>query len=416
MPRLNTELFIAKRISSRTEGRKNVMIRIATITVAIGMAVMIVALAVVGGFKKEVTGKLVGFSSHVRIVNLYTNNSFETSPVTVDSALMRAISEIPGFKSISTYALKGGIIKTPGAIQGIALKGTGPDHDNTFLTGSLLRGNLPQVSDSVRHKDLLVSESVARMLKVDVGDRVEMLFISTSRPVRRDRFKICGLYSTGMEELDRTMAFTDIRNVQRLNGWSGEQVSGYEVMTADFDKLTRFSNDVYNTVFDNSESISEVLKVEDIVNLNPGIFDWLKAHNMNAAVIIIIMLLVALLNMISAMLIILLEKTSMIGILKALGMNNWSVQKIFLLRALRIVLYGMLWGNAIGIGICLLQKYTGFVKLDSSGYFLSQVPIEISWEWLVGLNIAVPIVMVLLLSIPALVVSSVKPEKTIRFQ
>lgn len=416
MSRVNTELFIARRISSPEGGRKNVMVRIAAVTVAVGMAVMIVSLAVIGGFKKEITDKLVGFGAHIRVVNLDTNNSLETSPVKVDSLLMEEISVLPYCKSVSTYALKGGIIKTSEAIQGVALKGFGRDYDTTFLASSLIGGRLPDTADSLRHKELLISRKTAEMLELEVDDRVEILFISSSRPVKRDRFKICGIYSTGMDEFDKTITFTDIRNVQRLNGWEENMVSGYEVVATDFKRIGQLGEEVYATVFDNIESMDDMLKVEDVIELNPNIFDWLAAHNVNAIVIIVIMITVALLNMISAMLIILLEKTSMIGILKSLGMPNRSVQKIFLYRSLRIVLKGMIYGNIIGIGLALIQESTHLIKLDSAGYMLSHVPIDLGWGWLVGLNLAVPLVIVILLMIPAGVVSSIKPEKTIRFQ
>lgn len=416
MARVNTGLFIARRISSPEGGRKNVMVCIATLTVAVGMAVMIVALAVIGGFKREITEKLVGVGSHVRITGLYGGGAAESPPVTVDSLLMDDISHLPRISSIGTYAVKGGIMRTDEAIHGIALKGIGEGYDTAFLEASLIEGALPVVGDTVRHKDILISRRMADMLRLGMDDRVEVLFAAADRPVRRDRFKVSGIYATGMDELDKTMAFTDIRNVQRLNGWAEDEISGYEIMTTDFSRLDEFGDSVYDTVVRNADRSGDVLRVDDVVSLNPGIFDWMAAHNVNAVVIIVIMLLVSLLNMISALLIILLEKTSMIGILKALGMTNGGVQKIFLLRSLRIVLAGMVWGNIAGIGLAALQKYTHLVKLESAGYMLDHVPVQFGWEWLVGLNVGVPLLMVLLLSIPALAVSAVKPEKTIRYQ
>lgn len=416
MPHLNTEFFISRRISSAAVGKNNVMVRIASATVAVGMAVIIIALAVVTGFKQEITGKLVGFSSHVRVVSLHANNSLETDPITIDSALMDTIKTLPRFKSIAPYAMKGGIIKTQDAIQGVAMKGLSQMSDSAFLQKHLIRGRLPNLSDSTRRKELLISENISKMLGLDVDDRVEMLFISPSRPVHRDRFKVSGVYRSGMDELDNSLIFTDIRNVQRLNGWGIDKITGYEVQTTDFDRVEDFAEDTYGAIFDNAENTTEVLKVEDIISLNPNTFDWLKAHNMNALVIIIIMLLVAFLNMLSAMLIILLEKTSMIGVLKALGMRNKAVQKIFILRSLRIIFTGVFWGNIAGLGLCLLQKYTGLVTLDSSGYMLSEVPINLGWEWLVAINIGVPLVMLVFMIIPAGVVSAIKPDRTIRYQ
>ena len=392
------------------------MVRIAIVAVALGMAVMILSMAVVTGFKKEVTKKMVGMGSHVTITSIYSNRSLETDPISANPRLVEAVSSLPRFASISEYAVKGGMIKTPTAIHAVALKGIGTDYNTDFLRSHLVRGELPAVADSSRNKEILISENVARMTGLDVGDRTEMLFVSASRPVRRDRFKICGTYSTGMDETDNAIAYTDIRNVQKLNGWDSNMITGYEVMTTDFNKLEAFAQDVYAAVFDTSESTSDILKVEDIVSLNPQVFDWLKAHNMNALVIIVIMLVVAFLNMTSAMLIILLEKTSMIGTLKALGMRNSSVRKIFVFRSLKILLTGILWGNAVGLALAAIQRYTGIIKLNSTGYLLSHVPIDVSWTWLVGLNVAVPLVMLVLMTIPAGTVSAIKPDRTMRYQ
>lgn len=415
MSRMKTCLFIARRISSGSGGRGSVMVRIAAATVAVGMAVVIVAIAVVAGFKTEVTAKLVGLGAHVRVTSLHTGASMETEPVRVDTALMESIAALPRCASVAPYAVKGGMLKTSGAIHGMVLKGTGCGYDTSFMAESLVEGSLPAVCGETRSKDLLVSEGVARMLGLGVGDRVELLFVSDSRPVRRDRFKVCGLYSTGMDEADDMLAFTDIRNVQRLNGWEAEQVTGYEVNTTDFSRLEEFAESVYGAVFDNAASTDDVLKVEDIVSLNPNTFDWLKAHNVNALVIMVVMLLVAFLNMVSAMLIIQLEKTSMIGVLKALGMRNGDVQKVFVLRSLKIIVTGMLWGNAVGLSVALLQKYTGLVRLDSSGYMLSQVPIDLDWRWWLALNVAMPAIMLLLMVIPAMAVSAVKPDRIMRY-
>lgn len=392
------------------------MVRIAMLAVALGMAVMILSMSVVTGFKKEITEKMVGMSSHVIITSLYSSRSLETDPIRKNQLLVDVVSSLPRFASISEYAVKGGMIKSPTAIHTLALKGIGPDYNTEFLKQHVLRGELPNVTDSARNKELLISEGVARLTGLDVGDRTEMLFVSTSRPVRRDRFKITGIYSTGMDETDNAIAYTDIRNVQKLNGWDYDMITGYEVMTTDFGSLDEFSQNVYAAVFDTADSTPDVLKVEDIVKLHPQVFDWLKAHNMNALVIIVIMLAVAFLNMTSALLIILLEKTSLIGILKALGMRNASVRKIFLLRSLKIVLTGMLWGDAVGLALALIQRHTGIIKLNSAGYMLSQVPIDLSWTWFAELNIAVPIVMLILMVIPAGTVSAIKPDRTMRYQ
>ena len=416
MSRIGTEFFIARRISSQRNGKNNVMVRIAVLAVALGMAVMILSLSVVTGFKKEITEKMVGVGSHVVITSLYSTRSLETDPIRKNQTLEDAVSALPRFASISAYAVKGGMIKSPTAIHTLALKGIGPDYNTEFLKRHLICGEIPNVTDSVRSKEIMISEGVARLTGLDVGDRTEMLFVSTSRPVRRDRFKISGIYSTGMDETDNAIAYTDIRNIQKLNGWDSDMITGYEVMTTEFSTLDEFSQNVYAAVFDTADSTSDVLKVEDIVKLHPQVFDWLKAHNMNALVIIVIMLAVAFLNMTSAMLITLLEKTSLIGILKALGMRNSSVRKIFLFRSLKTVLTGMFWGDVVGLALAVIQRSTGVIKLNSAGYMLSQVPIDLSWKWFTELNIAVPVVMLILMVIPASAVSAIKPDRTMRYQ
>lgn len=417
--RVKTEFFIANRISSRSaKENKNVMVRIATLTVAISMAVMIVSLAVIMGFKKEITDNLVGFVSHAQIVNLDGNQSFETLPIERNPEIEQRAKELPNFASINAYSIKGGVIKTDDAMEGVVLKGVEADYDWSFFRQKLTEGVLPTVGDSLRTKDILISQSLANTLQLGVGDRVEMLFVSENRPPRRDLFKISGLYNTGFGELDNMSVMTDMRNVQRLNRWDDSQITGYELSTKRFDKVREFSAELYRAVIEVDVASSEPLNlmVRNTIDQNPNLFDWLKAHNVNAAVVIIIMLLVALLNMISALLIIVLERTQMVGVLKALGMNNGALQRVFLIRSAYIVGRGLLWGNIVGIGACLIQHYTGVIKLNETGYFLSKVPISMDWGIIIGLNVGVFALILLLLAIPTMIVSKIKPDRTIRFQ
>ena len=415
MSRMNTELFIANRLSGRSGGRRSVMVRIASAAVAVGTAVILVTLAVIGGFRKEITGRLSGFGGHVRIVSNIPGDSFTAPPIVLDPRLEAAVGKIPDFGSIHPYAIVSGVIKTPEALHGIALKGVAGDYDTAFFRSSLLRGRLPRTGGEARFKDLLVSQTVADLLRIDTADRVELMFVGGGG-VRRDAYRISGVYSTGMDELDRTVTITDIRNVQRLLGWDNDLITGYEVNTRRFDRLDGFAGKVYETIFDYTSPDGTTLRSDSIEELNPAVFDWLGAHRVNAAVIIVIMLAVAALNMASALLIILLERTSMIGVLRALGMKVRSVQKIFLIRSLRIVLAGMLWGNIAGLGFVLLQRYTGVLRLDEEGYMLSRVPVDFGVWWWLALNIALPAVMVALMSLPAAIISGIKPEQTMRYQ
>lgn len=415
MSKINTEFFLARRISSRGAGPKNVMVRIATVTVAVSVAVMIVSLAVIFGFRHDITQKLTGFAGHVEVVNLDGNSSYETQPVRRTAELEESLRRVAGFKSLFPYAIKGGIVKTDEAMQGVMLKGVDDTYDWSFFSRSMVEGSLPQIVDTARTKDIIISRTLSDMLKIGVGDRVEMLFVQDDRPPRRDRFKISGIYKTGLAEMDKVMVLTDIRNVQRLNSWDADQITGYEINTTNFEELDRFEDDIYTVVVRGQKAEGQSLMAISVKEKYPNLFDWLRAHNVNAAIIISIMLLVALLNMISALLIILLERTRMIGELKALGMNNRSLRKTFVIRSSFIVLKGLVWGNVFGIGLCLLQKYTHLVKLDETGYFISEVPIQLGAWWLAALNAGTFALLVLLLAIPTVIISRIRPDKTIRY-
>lgn len=416
MSKARVELFIARRIASSKGGEsKGVMVRIAIATTAISMAVMIVSLAIMMGYKKEISAKMTGFSGQLRLSALDYGFSTETPPIRIDPALEEDIAGIDGFRSMAPFAIKGGLIKTGEATQGILLKGVGEGYDWTFFESNMVDGVLPRVGDSVRHKDILISAVTAREMQLAVDDRVEMLFVHGDRPPRRDRFRVSGIYSTGMEEMDRMMIVTEIDNVRRLNGWSDQQITGYEITIDDLGRIEEFEQEAYVRALAHDDG-DPSLMIRTIYGDNPQLFDWLKTHDVNAAVIITIMLVVAFFSLISALLIILLERTSMIGILKALGMKNGSVRRIFIVRSAYILAVGLLIGNLAGIGLSLLQKYTSVVKLNESGYFLSAVPIDLGWSWIVALNVGTVVLILGLLVIPTNIVSRITPEKTIRYQ
>ena len=416
MGRLNLEYFLARRIATQTGGRKNnVMVRIATLSVAIGIAVMIISLSVIFGFKREIAAKLSGFGSHVQIVNLDGNVSYETVPISKNQPFLSQIRSVRNFSGIHPYAVTIGIPRGERAMQGVVLKGVDSTYDWSFFRQNLVEGELPDVQSGVRTKDIAVSRSLADLLEVSVGDPLEMLVIQD--PPRRDLFRVAGIYDTQFSEIDHMMVLTDLRNVQRLNGWDSTQITGFEIATSDFGRLEPFTDDVYQVVFDNlTGDEHDSLRVINIRERFPMIFDWLDAHNVNAGVIITVMLLVALFNMIAALLIILLERTSMIGTLKALGMGNRALQKMFVIRSSFVIIKGMFWGNVVGIGLCLLQHCTGWISLSQEGYFLTTVPIFIDWGWLALLNAATFLFIVALLALPTMIISLILPEKTIRFE
>lgn len=415
MSKLNLEYFLARRIARKGAGEKNnVMVRIATLSVAIGVAVMIVALAVIFGFKREITQKLVGFGAHVQLVNLDGNTSYETVPISLNQPVLEPIMALDGVVGAHPYAIKAGILRGTESMQGVVLKGVDGSYDWTFFRDNLVAGEVPTVDDSVRTKEALISLTLARLMHLEVGDPFEMLFIQN--PPRRDRFWVSGIYDTQFGELDKTMIMTDLRNIQRLSGWERHQVTGFEFVTRDFDQLDHFTEQANELVFDTPSVAGEHLRLVSVRERYPMIFDWLAAHNVNAAVIIGVMLLVSLFNMITALLIILLERTSMIGVLKALGMGNGALQKMFVIRSSFVILKGLFWGNVVGVGLCLVQHYTGWVRLDEAGYFLSTVPIYIHWGYWLGLNLLTFFFLVSLLSLPTLIISLILPEKSIRFE
>ncbi len=409
MSKLDTELFIARRLSSRAAGTGNVMVRIAVATVAVSMAVMVVALAVIFGFKREVAARLTGFTGHVEVVNFDSNSSFETAPIVRSVALEEAVRQVPGFASIAPYAIKGGMIKADDAIQTVMLKGMDAAYDWSFFANSLVEGTLPVVDDSVRRPEILISKPLADMLRLGVGGRAEMLFVQQGSQPRRYVFEVAGIYATGFDEMDRLVVPTDIRNVQRLARWDDTQITGYEVNSTGHTDLAQFRDRV-------EEALPMGMMALSVEDKYPQLFDWLRAHNVNAAVIIVIMIAVAFLNMGAALLIILLEKTRMIGLLKSLGMADGALQRVFVMRSAAIVLRGMVWGNLIGIALCLAQKWGHFVALNQTGYMLSEVPISLGAGWLLALNAGAFVLMVGLMMIPALVVSRITPDKTIRYQ
>jgi len=415
MGKVNLEYFFARRIAAEKGGRTNmVMVRVATISVAIGLAVMIISLSIIFGFKKEITDNLTGFMSHVQIKHYDDRDPLEARPISSDQPFIDAIQKLPHFKKLNRYALKSGIIKGEEVIDGILLKGVDADYDWSFFEKNLAEGTLPVVSDSARNKNALISQGLASQMRLGIGDRMELMFIQD--PPRTDRFTVSGIYHTDLTDLDNIMILTDIRNVQRLNNWSSSEISGFEVTADDFSFIETFSYDIFALLNSMSKEITEPLVVIDLKENNPLIFDWLDTHDLNAVIIIVIMLLVAVFNMIAALLIILLEKTQFIGIMKSLGMKTFTIQKIFIARSSYIVLKGMLFGNIIGLALCFIQEKTGILKLDAEGYFLSKIPVYIDWFYIILLNAGVFVSIIILLTIPTTIVSGIRPEKTIRFE
>ncbi|MBI9055649.1 MAG: ABC transporter permease [Bacteroidales bacterium] len=413
---MNTELFIAKRIFSDKSVKKSIsqpIMTIAIVGIALGLAVMILSVAIVTGFKSEISNKIIGFGSHIQIVNYDTNISFETEPINKAQSFYADINNLMGIKNIQEFAIKAGIIKTKTDIQGVVLKGVGADFDWSFFDQNLVDGKSFRVNDSSKTDDILISKFIANLLKLNVGDKIIAYFIQD--PMRMRPFVISGIYETSLAEFDEKFALIDIKHIQRLNNWNENQISGFEVLINDFSRLDKMTEDVRDIVGFHFNPDGSKLKVLSIKEKYPQMFEWLKLTDMNVWVILILMIAVAGFNMISGLLIIILERTSMIGILKAMGTKNWSIRKIFLYQSGFIISKGLIWGNIIGLLICFLQFQFQIFKLDPTSYYLEAVPINLKVWHILALNVGTLFITVLMLIIPSYIISRLSPEKTIKF-
>ncbi|MCF8224368.1 MAG: ABC transporter permease [Bacteroidales bacterium] len=413
---MNTELFIAKRIITQKGKNKRFsgsIVGIAVFGIALGLAVMIVAVAIVTGFKKEISGKVTGFASHIQLVNLDSNTSYETTPVNKSIAYLDEIKNIPGVRHVQQFAIKAGIIKTKENIQGAVLKGAGPDFEWEFIDRSIIEGEPLRINDSLRTNNVLISKATASMLQLELGDSFNMYFIQD--PPRARRFTISGVYQTSLTQFDKLYIYADIKHIQRLNNWQSDQVSGFEIMLNDIRDAEDTAYRIRELAAYNLTGEGSNLKVIPIQEKYNQIFDWLNLQDMNVIIIIILMLVVAGFNMVSGLLILILERTNMIGILKGLGTRNASVRKIFLYQSGYLAFKGLLWGNIIGIALCLLQSTFHLISLDPESYYLDTVPVNLNFVHLLLLNGGTLLSTFIFLIIPSMIIARVSPEKAIRF-
>jgi len=413
---LNLELFIAKKITTNEKGDGNIshpIISIAKVSIALGISIMILAVAIVTGFKSEITNKVIGFGSHIQITNYDNNSSFETQPIDKSIISVNHIENIPGVLHIQSFATKPGILKTQSEIQGIVLNGIGLDYDWSFFENHLVDGNTIHLSDSTKSNDILISEKLSQLLQLKTGDKLSVYFIQ--QPPRMRRFTVAGIYNTGMNEFDQLFLICDMRHIQKLNDWTEEQVSGYEIFIEEFNDLDLVEQQVKGITASSFTEDGASLKVRSIVRKYPQIFSWLDMLDVNVWIILSLMILVAGFNMVSGLLIIILEKTNMIGILKALGTPNWSVRKIFLYQSAMLIGKGMLWGNLIGITICLLQHVFEIIPLDPTNYYVDTVPVNLKLSHLLLLNLGSLLATVSMLLIPSYLITKITPAKAIKF-
>jgi len=368
---------------------------------------MLISVAILKGFQQQISEKVVGFGSHIQISHFDSNNSYEPTAISVDSNDIEKISRIKGVTNIHPFGLKAGIIKTSDQIHGVVLKGLDKTYDWSFFKEKIIEGRAPKLNDTSTSNDLLISKKIADLMNYKIGDYLRMYFI-IDNSVRGRKFKITGIYDTGLGEFDDVYIMGDIRHIQRLNNWSDREVSGYEILIDDFKNLDRISEEVYST-------IGFELNTQTIRQLYPQIFDWIGIQDMNVVIILVLMALVSGITIISTLLILILEHTKDIGLLKAMGAQNDSIRRIFLYASVYIILYGLLWGNAIALLLIWLQKTFGLIPLPAESYFLSQVPVSIGLTEIFVVNVATVVVCFLMMLIPSLVVRYISPVKAIRF-
>lgn len=374
---------------------------------------MIISVAILIGFKEQVREKVIGFGSHFQVVNFDSNFSFETQAIEIDSTLIKKYLSIPHVKHIQQYATKPGIIKTDSEIHGMVLKGVSKNFDWSFFNKNIVAGSVPSLNQSGKSNEVIISEKVSLLLKLKTGDPFYCYFYNQGESAPRSRkFTISGIYRTSFEEFDQIYVLGDLQNVQGLNNWNENQISGYELMIDDFEQLDQVF-DVLRDVTLNSATDNSMLKVYSIITRYSMLFEWLSVLDMNVWVLLALMIGVAGINMISGLLIIILERTRMIGILKALGFPNISVRKVFLYLTVFLSTKGLLWGNLIGIGICALQYFTGIFKLDPASYYLDTVPIAMNFLYILLLNIGTLLAILAMILIPSFFISRITPVEAI---
>ncbi len=390
------------------------VIRIAMIGIALGLAVMILSVAIVIGFKKEIRNKVIGFGSHIQITNFDNNASYESSPIAASDTLMEYLAAFPGITHVEAFATKPGILKTDSDFQGVVLKGVDNHYDWSFFRKNLKEGTVPDFSGGKVSTDVLLSAYLAHLLNLKLGDSFFVYFVQ--EPVRARKFHIVGIYETGFVDYDKIFLLADIRQIRRLNGWDDDEVGGLELQIADYGKLDMVAEAVYFDMIERCDRQGNTYYARSIKELNPMIFDWLAVQDINVVVILVLVLAVAGFTMISGLLIIILERTNMIGVLKALGESNARIRHIFLYIAFFLIGKGMIWGNVVGILFCVIQAYFHVVKLDPAIYYLEAVPVDLNVLTLLWLNMGTLAASMLMMLAPSYLISRIEPARSMRYE
>ena len=415
---MNFPLFIAKRIFTNQGDERKVSrpaIMIATAGVAIGLAVMLVSVSVVLGFKHTIRDKVIGFGSHIQVANFLTQQTSSTYPIVIDQKTLKTIKSIPGVAHVQVTAIKQGVGKTDTDFLGLVFKGVGPDFDTTFIHQNIVEGSIPKFSDKQSTGKLLVSKMQADKLGLECGDRIFAYFIDDNG-VRARRFSIEGIYRTNLSQYDEVICFADIYTVRKLNAWEDDEATYAEITVSDFEQLQEVEDRMIADINRTTDRNGNTFSAMSVKELSPQIFTWLDLLDLNVWIILALMTAVAGVTMISGLLIIILERTTMIGVLKALGARNNTIRRTFLWFAAFIIGRGMLIGDAIGIGLLLLQRTTGIVKLDPQTYYVSEVPVEFTWLLFAIINIATMAVCIAVLVGPSFLISHIHPAKSMRYE
>ena len=387
---------------------------IATFGVAIGLAVMLVSVAIVQGFQREVESKVLGFGAHIKVMNYKSLGQQEYSPIVIDDSITSRLSAIPNVASVARYCIKPGMLKTDANFKGIAIQGIGQDYDRNFICSHLVKGEMPEFTDSVNSGKLVISQAMAREMQIDVGETIYAYFFEQT--VRARKFTVAGIYKTNLTDFDKNFAYTDLYTIHRLLGWDSLQYAGAELRLCDFERLDETLMSVVNEVNRKQDAYGEYYSSISIRMEHPQIFAWLQLLDMDVIVILILMTCVSIFTTISGLLIIILERTNFIGIMKALGARNRQVRHLFLNYAMLIILRGIVLGNVLAFAIILLQKHTGLITLDPEVYYVEAVPVLVNWWWVLAIDLGTLVISVLAMIVPSFVVSNITPAKSIRFE
>ena len=409
---MNSSIFIAKRLFTAKENNNNYtrpIIRIAILAIAISVAVMILSVFILSGFKDNISSKVIGFGSHIKITKFNNNQSFENDPIDFNVKIYDEIKSLDFVSHINKYATKAGIIKNDDEMHGVVLKGVSDDYNWGFFKNNLISGEVPNIKDSTKNitDDILISESISKKLNIKLGEELVIYFIQN--PARVRKFTVSGIYKTALSEFDDITVFADLKHLIKLNNWNNNQIGGYEIKTLDFENVSSYTLEI-------DELIDFDLKAQSSKELNPQIFDWLRLQDFNVIIILILMLLVGCVNMVTSLLIIILEKSKFIGVLKAIGLSNWNIRKIFIYNSIYILLNGLFWANLVVILFTFFQKRFHLISLDETIYFMNSVPVKFDIFSMFIINLGTIIICYIVLIIPTVLIAKISPAKSIRFE